>query len=227
MKALFLTILTAFTLNLHAQTECEDNMDSARILCQASVDSCDEVKECLVRRDTCVESEPKTEQACRSLNTCMQDNSHSFNDYSRCDYTWAVPSSGEGFCRVKKHFLFSEEACPGRIHGLLNLMAYGLSSTVDSKYTCASVVKKRDQKAETCVELLAKVRRNCGEIPQNLKSFQNDSCEYSQKFTTYRNREFALDSSNSLRVNDGGRGNGAYPRATAPASGSTNSGTQR
>mgnify|MGYP003646106498 CR=1 FL=1 len=227
MKALLFMTLTFFAANSYAQTECEKKLDDARVLCQASVDACDEVKECLVRRDTCVDGIPKTEQACNALDRCMQDNKHALSEHTRCDYTWAVPSSGDAFCRVKKHFLFSEEACPGRIHGFLNAFAYGLDSTVDSSFNCESVVKKRDDKVKTCNELISEASRLCGQVPDHIKSMRNSSCEYAQRFTSYRSREFALDSVNSLRVNDTPRRSGGNPSGTAPASGSTNSGAQR
>lgn len=211
----------------YAQTDCTKALDDVKLMCGSAQDACDDVKECLVRRDTCVDSIPKNERDCNALDSCMQGYKSQFAEGSRCDYTWAIPSSGDGFCRVKKHFLFSEEACPGRTHGLLNAFAYGLSSTVDKDFNCASVVRKRAEKVESCDDKLNAAKNICGSIPQTYQNFKATSCTEAARFSTYRNREFALESSQSSRVNDISRRNSSGSGASGSSSSQPASSTGR
>lgn len=221
MKFIKISLLLLST-SLYAQaqtTDCEKALDDMQLMCEAAIDACQDIQDCLIRRDTCVDSVPKSEVECQTLNTCMQDNKGDFiSDYTRCDYTWAIPSSGEGFCRVRKHFLFSEEACPGRTHGLLNAFAYGLNSSVDGKYNCESVVLKRKEKVDSCEDNIRQVRMKCGSVPANKRHLLQVGCEYATKFNTYRNREFALENA-SNRVNDTSRRNGSIPGPVGGSSG--------
>lgn len=212
MKALRLPLLLFISSSLYAQaqtTDCEKALDDMKLMCEAAINACQDIQDCLIRRDTCVDSIPKSPTECQTLNTCMQDNKTDFiSDHTRCDYTWATPSSGEGFCHVRKHFLFSEEACPGRTHGLLNAFAYGLNASVDSKFNCESVVIKRQDKVNSCEDNIRRARMKCGSIPVNKRHLLQIGCQYATKFETYRNREFALENA-SDRVNDSSRRNGS------------------
>lgn len=222
MKFLITSLLLTASLSIQAQTTaCEKALDDMKLMCEGAINACEDIQDCLIRRDTCVDSVPKTENECQSLNTCMQDNKSDFlSDHTRCDYVWAIPSSGEGFCRVRKHFLFSEEACPGRTHGLLNAFAYGLNATVDSKYNCEAVVLKRQDKVKSCENYIGEVRSKCGTVPTNKQYLLQYSCEYASKFNTYRSREFALENS-SDRVNNSSRRSGQGPSGSQGSSGSS------
>ena len=199
-----------FPLSIFANTDCSKAIDNAKLFCQSSIDQCGDLHECLVRRDTCVDKEPKNETECNNLHSCNQDFKNKFEDKfsknnSKCEYRWHLPSSGEGLCLVKGHFLFSEEACPGRIDGLLNAAAYGLGSAVDSGFDCKAVKKKYQEKTESCNKSMKEVAILCPDVPSYLNSFKTLKCEYSTKFASYSGRGFSLDGSSSARVNQNGR----------------------
>lgn len=227
MKYLFALFL-ALPLTISAQTTCSKALDDVRLMCEGAQNACDDLKDCLVRRDTCVEGIPSTQTKCEQLDICMQSNKSDFGDQSRCDYTWATPSSGEGFCHVKKHFLFSEEGCPGRTQGLLNAFAYGLNATVDNKYNCAAVVDKRNDKVKSCERVISEAKSICGQdLPENLNYARNVNCEEAKNFARYRNREFALDASSSSRVNDRSRRNAVGAPESTNTAPHTDSSTRR
>ncbi len=216
MKHLSLLLVLIPFVSFAQVDPCTKALDDVRLMCEGAQNACDDLKDCLVRRDTCVQGKPQNEHQCKELDQCMQAYKSDFGDVSRCDYVWAVPSSGDGFCRVKKHFLFSEEGCPGRTHGLLNALAYGLNGTVDNQYNCESVVDKRNDKVESCERTVREARQACSQgIPENLSYALNTSCTESANFASYRNREFALDSSRSTRVNDRSRRNSGLQGPTS------------
>ncbi|MCO4792835.1 MAG: hypothetical protein KC493_03925 [Bacteriovoracaceae bacterium] len=196
---LFLSLSTAF-----ASQECSDNLDDIKLFCKSAKRACADVKECLVRRDSCVYGKPANESKCNSLHTCMQDNKGKIDGDSKCEYKWVTTSSGSSFCSVTGHFLFSEEACPGRIQGLLNAVAYGLSSAVD-QFDCKAVNKKRNEKVESCEKAIAKAKTSCSNLPEYVEGLSKVDCEYSKNFSSYTGRKFSVTSSNSTRVNNSSR----------------------
>jgi len=223
---IFISLVFLFSTAVNAEIECDKVMDDAKLFCKSSVDQCGDLHECLVRRDTCVENEPKNETECNNLDDCSNrfkakfDSKFTSNN-TKCDYKWYVSSSGSKMCMVEGHFLFSEEACPGRVNGLLNAVAYGLNSAVD-KFDCKGVRKKYQEKTESCVKAMKKVATICPNIPQSLVKYKTLKCNYSSKFASFNNKQFSLANGNDVRVNQMPRNGDDYrpPHGDGGAGGS-------
>ncbi|MBT7611567.1 MAG: hypothetical protein HN576_17555 [Bacteriovoracaceae bacterium] len=228
MKYIVLFIFLFSTLSF-AGTECSKAIDHAKLSCESSVNQCNDVHECLVRKDTCVDKEPKNEIECNTLHECGQEFKVKFynkfkTNGTKCEYRWHQPSSGNGLCLVKGHFLFSEEACPGRISGLLGAFAYGLNSAID-KFDCRGVNKKYKQKTESCIKSMKKVATVCPNTPDYLNKYKILKCTYSSKFTSFQSGQFSLDQATGNRVNQGPRNapNNRQPHGDDGDGGSTGS----
>lgn len=227
---ILLSFFLFFSTQVFANIECTEAIDDAKLFCKSSVDQCADLHECLVRKDTCVDKEPKNEIECNNLDDCSDQFRAKFDarfnkNNTKCEYKWHVPSSGNAMCMVEGHFLFSEEACPGRTSGLLNAVAYGLSSAVD-KFDCKGVRKKYQEKTESCVKAMKKVAAICPDIPQSLVKYKNVKCRYSEKFASFNSRQFSLDNGNSSRVNQIPRNGDEYrpPHGDGGAGGSGSGG---
>ncbi len=200
-----LVVLSAFSVQAQVDS-CSEAIDDAKTMCDGARRMCANVRECLVRRDTCVDGIPKTESACIELNNCMQEYKSEFDGLSRCDYSWYRSASGSTSCFPKKHFLFIEDGCPGRVHGLLNAAAWGLDATVDSDYDCAAVVKQRSQKVKSCDQQLDRVAAKCGSLPANLAHLKQYQCSEAQNFASFTPGQWSIAThSNSERVIDTNR----------------------
>lgn len=204
-KLLTFFAICLLSINGYTQTsECSKAVEDAHLMCQTAQITCTNLKDCLIRRDTCVDREPQSKEECVKLNDCMQANKHRFPDNHRCDYTW-LESTTAKFCNVKSHFLFTEEGCPGRIQGIFNALAFGFSATVDNEFTCEANVFKFEKKAKTCAEYLAEAKSACKIEPKSLNAYKNLTCVAAKNFASYKNREFALDPIHSTSVNDSKR----------------------
>lgn len=202
------SLLLIFSPLIHAQqTKCSMALDDVQLFCKSAQRACENIHDCMKRRDTCVEGVPGSKDQCQSLHSCMQEYKSEFDGDSKCEYTWATPSSGKSFCRVKKHFLFFSEPCPGRVHGLLNAAAYGLSSSVDGKYNCEAVLKTRNEKVKSCNNSLNKAKSICKNLPDHIAALSDVSCEYAKDFKKYGKGHFSQRTTESIRVNDSSRFN--------------------
>lgn len=228
---LLLSVLFLFSVQIYANTECAKAIDDAKLFCESSKNQCQDLHECLVRKDTCVDKEPSNEIECNTLQDCSQQFKGKFdqkfkNNGTKCEYNWHISSSGEGLCMVKGHFLFSEEACPGRISGLLNAVAYGVNSAVD-KFDCKGVNKKYQEKTESCVKSMRKVASLCPDTPDYLSQFKNIKCNFSSKFASFQRGQFSLDLASGTRVNQNPRNAPDYrpPHGDDGGGGSTGGGS--
>ena len=208
MKIIF-TILLFISFNSYANTECTEAIDNAKLFCESSNNQCGDLHECLVRKDTCVEKEPSNEIECNSLQNCSQRFKVKFDQKfktngTKCEYKWHISTSGQSLCMVKGHFLFSEEACPGRISGLMNAIAYGLNTAVD-KFDCKAVNKKYKDMNDSCKKSLKKVASICPDTPEYLNKYKNSKCSYSSKFSNFQRGQFSLDQARGNNINQGPR----------------------
>ncbi len=161
MKTLVFIVVFFGSLGISAEeVDCRQVKDRMVLFCEAVVDQCDFLQNCLVRRDTCVDGAPKNEQDCSRLNTCMKAVTARLPDREKCDYKWTGLDQ-DNFCRVDSHFLFFEESCPGNIDGIFTAMAYGLNAVVDSKFTCKAVHAKYGKKVDICSEYRQKFAKSC------------------------------------------------------------------
>lgn len=216
----FLAFLLLFTANVYGQiSNCQSAVDDVRLFCEDAKMSCDDVKDCLIRRDTCVNGIPKDETECLQLSQCMKDNVSGFSENTLCEYLWATPDTGDSFCRVKKHFFLDEQSCPGRITGIGSAILRGISTAVDKDYNCKAVAAFYKNKEKICNERIQKANAACGgeaNVPLAAKKYRGFVCEYERDFDTYRAGQFTLTNSQSDRIIDASRRNSA----PAPASNS-------
>lgn len=204
MKALIL-LTFLFPYYLAAEVSCTQAIDDAKLLCESAQNSCADLKECLIRRDTCVDGVPKNQSDCDALNNCMQSYADQFPGSSRCTYEWYVSDSGSKNCFPKKHFLLSQEACPGRVRGVLNIMAYGLNTSVDSDYNCAAVLGQRNKKVSSCEERLRIVTQKCGSLPERYAYLNQYACAEAQRFSNYSPGYWSIDANQAGRVYNSSR----------------------
>ncbi len=225
MKVIFkLTTLWALTVSVTYANSCRELKDDVKVHCQVIEDTCKSIKSCLTRRDTCVgrvpKSIPKDPSSCEEVNECMQGIKNHFPSGEKCTYYWSKTESNDGFCTTKRHFLYSEDGCPGKIGGLLNTVAYGLGSEVDTGFTCAPTRKKYQKQEKSCRDAIAAFKKGC-QVDQGgrhvmaqedrdyIAEYEPKKCEFSDRFDRYRQGDFELPqsaSTHSERGNDSNRG---------------------
>lgn len=159
MRALIFSLILMSSMSLRAE-ECRQIKDRMNLFCDALQDQCVYIKNCLHRRDTCVEKVPTSADECHRLNNCMAKIASKLPEREKCEYKWATGSS-KPLCLVEGHFLFFEEGCPGNINGLLSAFAYGLQASVDGKFDCSSSKKLYQKKLESCQEYRQKFESQC------------------------------------------------------------------
>ncbi len=212
---LFLLLIPSYVYsNTTQESPCEKEIRNAYSSCESTLKQCASLNECLVRRDTCVESVPKNEMECNNIKTCMQDYKEKFNskfsdNYTKCNYKWN--ESNNGSCSLEEVVFI--EACPGRVRLLLNLFAYGPSATADLDFNCESVNVKYQKKQKFCKKSIQDAKNVCNmNIPEELKKLAETKCEYSIKFASYTGAQFSLNNSTSTRVHQGPRNSPDYNR---------------
>lgn len=223
----FLAFFMFFTANVYGQvSNCQSAADDVRLFCEDAKISCDDIKDCLIRRDTCVNGVPQNEAECLQLGQCMKDNVSGFSEHTLCEYLWATPDTGESFCRVKKHFFLDEQSCPGRITGIGSAILRGISTAVDKDFNCKAVVAFYKKKEEICNERIQKASSACGgeaKIPSAARRFKGFTCEYERNFNTYQAGQFALTNNPSDRIIDSSRSIYAQPPASNSGQNPSNS----
>ena len=223
MKLIRTTLLLASTFSVSAYADtCREIKNSIKTHCQILDNSCVSIGSCLTRRDTCVgrvpENIPTDPNACVGLNECMDAISDELPSTERCKYKWNDASADRGFCTVDRHWLYSEDGCPGKVGGVINSIAYGLGSEVDSGFTCAPTRKKYQIIEKSCLDAISEFEQSCavegrGELEEEdqeyVESFRPEPCEYNEKFDDYRQGDFELAAPSSVHGDshfDGGRG---------------------
>lgn len=227
MKAFLQTTLlvsSLFSLSSFAKmNNCRELKNDVISFCQNLEDSCTSIKSCLTRRDTCVgtvpKNVPKDAEGCLGLNECMGEVAGRLPSSDRCEYYWNQSGDSNGFCTVKKHWLYSEDGCPGKIGGLLNTIAYGLIAEVDMKFDCKPTYVKYKKKARSCASAIKDFSAHC-KVEQNghsvlapsdvsfVKQYMPKTCEYRQNFKKYHQGDFELApeaETHNARTNDGRR----------------------
>lgn len=164
MKGLLLSILFSATFGHTAfadeVVDCRKVKDRMVLFCDSLVDQCEYIRNCLHRRDTCVEKAPENQQECSRLSKCVAKIADQLPGREKCEYKW-VEGNNKNLCLVDKSIFFMEEACPGNIDGLISSLAYGLRSTVDSKFDCSTTPKLYKKKLESCQEYRETFEKEC------------------------------------------------------------------
>ncbi len=207
LKATFLMgPLIALSFNAQAQS-CRELKNSIKTHCQVIDSTCESIKSCLTRRDTCVGKVPKniprSANSCVALNECMTAIKGELPSGEQCRYHWSQSEGREGICTVDRHWLYSEDGCPGKIGGLLNNLAYGLSSEVDTGFTCEPTRNKYVKQRKSCTDAIKEFESSCtvdqggrivmaDEDKAFIKEFSPKNCEYSDRFSRYRQGDFEL-----------------------------------
>jgi len=205
------------------EDNCRELKNNVITFCQNIEDSCISIKSCLTRRDTCVgnvpKNIPKDSDSCLGINECMNEIKGKLPSYDRCDYYWNQTKASNGFCTVRRHWLYSEDGCPGKIGGLLSSIAYGLSAEVDLKFDCKPTYVKYKKQSGHCINAIKDFSQKC-KIQQKghsvfaasdvsfVKQYMPKTCAYKENFKKYHQGDFALPMparSKSSRVNDGKR----------------------
>lgn len=201
MKIKLLIVLSFLNFNSYSNT-CQEMYEDVKVFCQQLSSNCDDVKHCLQRRDTCVDSIPTDKEKCEQVNTCTQGIASQFPDSHRCEYYWHESKPNKGSCFVKKHFLYFEQSCPGRITGILKSIAYGINSAVDSKFNCAGTNKEYLKKNKSCQNAIKEYLSSCpkmGDTHELVKNFKDYKCSHSLEFKATSDGSYALDQATDKR----------------------------
>lgn len=205
---LFMGSLMALSLNAQADS-CRELKNDIKTFCQNIDNTCESIKSCLTRRDTCVGRVPKNiprdATSCTGLNECMEAIKDELPSRERCKYRWSQTEQSEGLCTVDRHWLYSEDGCPGKIGGLLNNLAYGLNSEVDTGFTCKPTRTKYVKQKKSCNDAIKEFKSSCtvdqggrvimaDEDRAFIEEYSPKNCEYSIKFNRYRQGDFELAS---------------------------------
>ncbi len=210
LKLLF--VLTSLACTSSYADTCREYKNDIKTHCQVVADACTSIKSCLTRRDTCVPSVPSDSTSCVGLNTCMDDIKDQLPSSDRCKYHWNDSGS---FCTTKRHWIYSEDGCPGKMGGIINNLAYGFASEIDSDFNCKPTRHKYQIQKRGCLEAIDTFKSNC--MAQNVEEderFVEENtpapCIEDEEFDSYREGDFELPSSasgNGEDQYDGSRSN--------------------
>ncbi len=220
----------ALPLTAHAQS-CRELKNDIKTHCQVIDNTCESIKSCLTRRDTCVgkvpQNIPKDATSCVALNECMGEIKSELPSSEQCKYYWSHSGDSKGLCTVDRHWLYSEDGCPGKIGGLINNLAYGLKAEVDTGFTCEPTRTKYIRQKVSCREAIEAFSKSCtvdqgGRIVMAeedkafIKEFTPKKCEYSDKFKLYRQGDFELAAPARVDSSDSYDGSRRGRRKIAP-----------
>ncbi|MCP4914335.1 MAG: hypothetical protein GY909_14575 [Oligoflexia bacterium] len=185
---------------------CRDAKDDVRTFCNVLNKQCMRIKNCMVRRDSCLDGIPKTKSECDRVNKCVNNLNYEFDDTEMCEYRWII-HNGESNCRVRDKWYTIKEACPGRIKGLLNTVAVGIDATVDQDFDCDAVNKTYVKDKKFCTDAMKEFEGSCIKSDEDrnfLKDYYSYKCVYHEKFSNYKKGHFAVSdlSQESTSIND-------------------------
>ena len=141
------------------QAKCSGLKTRIKSSCNRVNNVCSYLKECVDRRDVCVEAkrrnngEPVNKEDCLALGSCMEINQKHFNDSTSCRYKW---DSEEKNCSVSTRFIEYKEVCPGRILtgtgllGMIFLSGDTIRYAVDGDWNCEAAKDYVLWQKETC-----------------------------------------------------------------------------
>tara|TARA_R110002072_G_scaffold1989_3_gene16497 strand:- start:64512 stop:65213 length:702 start_codon:yes stop_codon:yes gene_type:complete len=195
---LSLFVVIALSPSAFSQDSCRDLKDDVRTFCDGLVTQCTQIKNCMVRRDSCVDSVPTSKSDCDEINSCVNKLDYEFDEYEHCEYRWSVnDEDNSGKCFVRSKWFATKEACPGRIKGLLNAATVGLDATVDGDFDCDAVNKTYVKDEKYCTDALSKFKGKCligDEDKVFAKKYSSYSCVYHEKFNKYKKDHFKVHS---------------------------------
>lgn len=177
--------------------KCEEAKRDSDILVRDLQLSCTTLKQCLVRRDTCVvEGFPNTEAKCQHMDECMKSRDKDFNDFATCQYRWRM-TGNKGDCSLKKVFA-PQDRCPGRIMTGFGLMGMALFQadiidySVDGEFNCDASNKHFIAQSKALDRALVRIRTFCVEGQKQAKQYEKPVCEESKKFKKISDGQHAL-----------------------------------
>ena len=193
---LFLSLMTLFNLSSFAETvNCSKQKRDMELFCGNLERHCDYIQSCLIRRDTCVEGVPADEESCQRLSDCSKKLEPELPRAERCLYKWST-SSKNPICLVDKSIRFVEEACPGNIEGIFNVMAYGLSGSVDVKFDCSAAKTRYLKKVEFCQDAREVFDVSCSKTVEDELAYINAEprkCRESESLEKFVPGQFFLE----------------------------------
>lgn len=237
MKVFILGISALLSSTAFASSQgCREKKNDIKTHCQILSDSCSAIESCLTRRDTCVgrvpENIPEDSVSCRNLNSCMNGIAEKLPSSERCKYKWNDSNPRKEFCSVDRHWLYSEDGCPGKVGGIMSSIAYGLDSEVDTEFTCGAARSKYQHIEESCLESIKDFRSSCsvdgsGGLEQEdedyIAMYAPAKCEFSENFDDYQQGDFEISTDQRTVSEDqynGSRGNQkAAPHSDGSAKG--------
>ncbi|MBI2520429.1 MAG: hypothetical protein HYV97_08420 [Bdellovibrio sp.] len=226
MTRLFLcySILFAFILCLSSwqsafasTAKCEEALRNADLLVRDVRLGCESLKQCLVRRDTCIpDGLPNTRSKCEAVDECMGNRDGDFGDAAQCRYQWSE-FSGKLKCNLKRRLFAAQERCPGRIlvgmGGLSLMLTLGLTFdyAVDTNYNCEAVNLYFKSLTRSLDRAREGIIRFCREGRDRAAAFQTPVCTESQDFKLKSDGQYALapGASNGTHINESRDGSGS------------------
>ncbi len=178
---------------------------------------CENLRQCLVRRDTCVaDGLPNTQSKCESVDECMGSRDGDFADSAQCRYQWKKFDSGYR-CSLKRKFFAAQDLCPGRVLagmgliGIVLLQGQVIDYSVDSKFNCEAINSYFKNSIKNLEKAREKVVKFCEQGTERAQAFATPACAESRDFKSKSDGQYALPAgvSNGTHVRDGRDGSGS------------------
>ncbi|HAZ12145.1 MAG: hypothetical protein A2X86_01270 [Bdellovibrionales bacterium GWA2_49_15] len=197
--------------------KCEEALRDADLFVRDVRLTCETLKQCLVRRDTCVsDGIPNTQSKCEAVDECMGNRDTDFGDSAQCRYQW-TKTADQFTCSLKRKLFASQERCPGRtltgmgFVGMVLLQGDVIDYAVDSGFNCEAVNLHFKSRTKSLERARQKIIKFCVRGGERAQAFTTPACIESRDFKARSDGQHALPAgaSNATRVNDGRDGSGS------------------
>jgi len=157
----FLFILT-YSVGTQANDQnvefCKQSRADVDLYCSVLKNSCKHLKDCVVRRDTCVVETINSKSTCEDYNSCVQGIKSRFQG-QRCEYKW-YQSGSRTSCEIESHFLYSEDPCPGNWK-IITALAFGSQTFEDNNFQCKTIKDYYKAKKGFCSKQISIFKKYC------------------------------------------------------------------
>ncbi|MEK6623971.1 MAG: hypothetical protein AABY86_03325, partial [Bdellovibrionota bacterium] len=180
--------LSPWQLAFAGSAKCEEALRDADLFVRDVRLGCETLKQCLVRRDTCVlDGIPNTASKCEAVDECMGNRDGDFGDSAQCRYQWTMVSD-QLRCNLKRKLFASQDRCPGRILagmgvvGLVFMQGDVIEYAVDSGFNCEAVNLYYKSRTKNLDRARKRIVKFCAPNIERDQAFSTPECAESTNF---------------------------------------------